>query len=172
MTLAQAGPDLQRGAGRTHRFRIRFCSRCGTLFPGKDVQPDVHGHERVCTECGMGILLACPRDAMLTPQSAFLIATRDLRVSAVSEPAEGILAPESDMVGTGLLQWMSSPLGADELAAGVARAARGTRQVTVLPVHVASHRSRRLGPLEATIASCGPPRGALLVIERVSTRDL
>jgi len=172
MILARPTRERDGDATRTHRFRIRFCSRCGTLFSGKDIHPDVPGRERVCQECGMGVLLACPRDAMLTPQSAFLIVTHDLRISAVSEAAEGLFAPEADLIGSNLLQWMSSPLGADELSSSVARAARGTKQVPVVPVVVAKHRARKLGALEARVASCGPPRGALLVVERTSTRDL
>jgi hypothetical protein len=172
MILAQAARERDRFTARTQRFRIRFCTRCGTLFSGRDAHPDVAGRERVCSECGMGVLLACPREAMLTPQSAFLVVTYDLRVSAVSEAAEELFAPEADVIGTGLLQWMSSPLGADELTSAVARAARGTRQIKDVPVLLPNHRLRRLGPLEARVASCGPPRGALVVVERAAGRDL
>jgi hypothetical protein len=170
MTLAQAARNIERTVGAARR--IRFCSRCGTLDAGRDSRPPAHGRERVCTECGMGILLSCSREALVTAGASFLIVTDDLRVSAVSQTAERMFAPEIEMLGSQLLRWMSSPLGADELAAGVTRTARGSREVINLPVMIANHRSRRWGSLEARIAMCGPPQAALVVVGSVSPMRL
>jgi hypothetical protein len=170
MTLAQAARNIERTVGGARR--IRFCSRCGTLDAGRDKRPLAHGRERVCSDCGMGILLSCSREALVTAGASFVIVTDDLRVSAVSQTAERMFAPEIEMLGSQVLRWMSSPLGADELAAAVSRAARGSREVSSLPVMIANHRSRRWGSLEARIAMCGPPQAALVVVGSVSPTRL
>jgi hypothetical protein len=166
MTLAQAARNIERTVGSARR--IRFCSRCGTLDVGRDRRGFTHGQERVCSDCGMGILLGSDREALVTAGASFVVATDDLRVSAVSQTAERMFAPEIEMLGSQLLNWMSSPLGADELAAAVTRAARGSREVATVPLMIANHRSRRWGSLEARIAMCGPPQGALIVVASVS----
>jgi PAS domain-containing protein len=145
--------------------RVRFCSRCGVIREERELgfnPPDV---ERVCADCGMGVMLVCARDALPTDGMAFLIVTEDLRISAVSEAAERIFGSERELVGTMLFATITSPLGLEELALRVARAASGNRDVILLPIEL--ERGPRVGyyNLEARIGSCGPPRGALVALE-------
>ena len=48
---------------------------------------------RVCTRCGMGMVLTCPRDALPGEAAAFLIIDYELNVSAVSEGGERFFGP-------------------------------------------------------------------------------
>ena len=157
LTLADA-PD--------RKDRVRFCSRCGEeaaprLFTS---QPEAG---RVCASCGLGLVLACAPAAQPAAGSPFLVVTDDLRISAVSEGAEPIFGTEDSLVGTLFLSLISSAIGDAELARRVEAAAKGSRQVVTLPVYAASKQARRGGALAARIASCGPPRGALILIDRV-----
>ena len=142
--------------------RVHFCSRCGAFPTGRDRRrpgPDV---ERVCGVCGMGVMLGSPRGALTHPGAAFVVVTDDLRVSAVSQPAEALFGAEPEVIGSTLLGLISSPLGDDELATRVALAANGGREVVELPVRIQASR----GPesFRARIAPCGPPRGALVTV--------
>jgi hypothetical protein len=143
---------------------IRFCSRCGhpsELPPG---QPHVRG--RVCDRCGMGMLLTCSREALPGEAAAFLIATFDYRVSAVSRAGERIFGDEQSIVGSPLLELIGSPLGNDQLARYVGQAAQQGCDPVVMPVRLLADRgSRTLGTLAARIATCGPPRAALITVE-------
>ena len=114
----------------------------------------------------MGILLTCVRAAQVRVGAPFVIVTDDLRVSAISHAAERILAPESEVVGSTLLSWISSPVGEERLALTIARAASGTRgDVVSLPVDLAVPEGGNARRLEARVAPCGPPRAALLVLQ-------
>jgi hypothetical protein len=143
---------------------IRFCSRCG--HPAKDPrkEPDLL-RERVCRRCGMGLMLSCSRDALPGDAAAFMVVTFDLSVSAVSEVGEAIFGEEQSVIGRPLLELVTSPLGDDLLVRHVARAAQRAYAPVVLPLRLASDDPSGVGTMAARIASCGPPRAALVTVE-------
>lgn len=147
------------------RFAVRFCSRCGEPAeapPRAERTPTV---TRVCRICGMGLLLSCLREALPGAGAAFVIATVELRVSAVSESAELVLGEESRLLGTPLTELLVSPLGETHLARAAGRAALRSREPVVLPVRGVSDRARSAGMLAARVSTCGPPRAALVTVE-------
>jgi hypothetical protein len=143
---------------------IRFCSRCGHPAdePPKRPQP----RNRVCDRCGMGMMLSCARDALPGDAAAFLIATFDLTISAVSEAGEKIFGPEQSLIGQQALDLLSSPMGDDHLARHLWQAAQRACDPVVMPVRLQSgEQAHRVGTLAARIATCGPPRAALVTVE-------
>src|SRR5439155_3412505 len=142
---------------------IRFCSRCGQPSEEPPHRPDLRG--RVCGHCGMGLVLTCGRDAMPGAAAAFVIVNFDLSVSAVSEAGETVFGPEQTLVGMGLLDFVTSPLGDDHLARNVGHAAQRACDPIVMPVRLRSERARSVGTMAARIATCGPPRAALVTVE-------
>jgi hypothetical protein len=151
-------------AGGEHTHPIRFCSRCGRPSEEPPQRPDLRG--RVCERCGMGLMLTCSREALPGAAATFLITTWDLTLSAVSEAGERIFGPEQRLVGQSLLQLLGSPLGDDQLARHVSRAAQRACHPIVIPVRLqAAEAARRVGTMAARIATCGPPRAALVTVE-------
>jgi hypothetical protein len=147
--------------------RTRFCSRCGTTSQEPDAQAVPFGFDRVCGRCGMGIMLTAPRKLFPGPGAAFVVVTREGRISAVSEAAEPLVGEEAGLLGMPIGSALASEQGDDRLARQVTRAAGGGRDVaeaTLAPVPQGSRPAR----LKARIASCGPPRAALLVLERAT----
>ena len=145
MTMAIADRPFLGSVRSALTDRIRFCSRCGVVREEREVgfsPPDV---ERVCADCGMGVMLVCGRDALPAERMAFLIVTEDLRISAVSEAAERIFGSERELVGSMLFATLTCPLGLEELATRVARAAGGDRDV----VRSRSSSSEAHGPASA-----------------------
>ena len=113
-------------------------------------------------------MLTAPRKALPGPGAAFVVVTREGRISAVSEAAEALVGEEAGLLGMPIGSALASEEGDDLLARQVARAAGGGREVaeaTLTPVPQAGSRPARL---TARIANCGPPRAALLVLERAS----
>ena len=113
----------------------------------------------------MGMLLSCRRDALPGAAAAFLIVTFELIVTAVSEAGERIFGKEEELVGGGLLEVVTSPLGDDQLARHTSLAAQRPTDPVVMPLRLTSSRARRVGTLAARIATCGPPRAALVTVE-------
>ena len=144
---------------------IRFCSRCGEPAEEPAKLGERFPRERVCRRCGMGMMLSCSRDAMPGSAAAFLVVTFDLRISAVSEAAERIFGREQSLVGKPLLDVVTSPLGDDQLARHAGQAAQRACDPTVMPVRLASGGAHRVGTMAARIATCGPPRAALITVE-------
>jgi hypothetical protein len=148
----------------TERSRpIRFCSRCG--HPSEEPPGRPARVRRVCDRCGMGMVLTCPRDALPGEAAAFLIVTFELEVSAVSEAGEKIFGSEEGLIGTFLLDLVTSPMGDDKLARQTGMAAQRHCDPVVLPVRLSSERAGEVGTMAARIATCGPPRAALLTVE-------
>jgi hypothetical protein len=112
----------------------------------------------------MGVLLTCAREALPSRLGAFLVVTDNLSISAVSEAAESVFGSEASLVGTSLLSSMSSPLGDDALARLVAEAATGSREIHTVPLYASGAKARRFKRLAGRIATCGPPRAALIVV--------
>lgn len=155
-----AGTETERGRPKP----IRFCSRCGHPADEPPNRPNLRG--RVCTRCGMGMMLTCSRDALPGHAAAFLIATFDLTITAVSEAGEKILGPEQSLVGLHVLDLLRSPMGDDQLARHVGQAAQRACDPVVMPVRLQSgKKARKVGTLAARIATCGPPRAALVTVE-------
>jgi PAS domain-containing protein len=138
----------------------RFCTRCGNL---SDERPDAR--RRVCHDCEMGMLLTCPGDALPGQAAAFLICTYDLTVSAVSESGEQIFGREDELVGRNLLDLVTSPLGDEQVAMHAELAAQRESAPVLMPLRLVSRGGSRMGMLAARIATCEPPRGALVAVE-------
>jgi hypothetical protein len=144
---------------------VSFCSHCGA-------QPSPAGESpasRVCGACGLGLILQARADAAPRAGDAFLVLDRSLAVCAVSEAAERLLATrEPDAVNRHVSDLLM-PAGAEDRGQGseslsvavlwAARGDGGQRSAVVRPANTFGIR------LTARIASCGPPRAALLVLE-------
>jgi hypothetical protein len=113
----------------------------------------------------MGLMLTCGRDALPGAQASFVVVTFELEVSALSEAGEQIFGPEQRVVGRGLLELLTSPLGDDMLARDVGQAAQRACDPSVMPVRLRSPRASTVGTMAARIATCGPPRAALVTVE-------
>jgi hypothetical protein len=113
----------------------------------------------------MGVMLACPRDALPGARAAFLIVTFELRISAVSEGGENVFGPERALAGTPLLEVLTSPAGDERLARHVGMAAQRACEPAVLPVRLRTWDAERLGTMAGRVATCGPPRAALVTVE-------
>jgi hypothetical protein len=113
----------------------------------------------------MGMVLTCPRDALPGEAAAFLVLTYELEVSAVSEAGEKVFGREGRLIGAQLLDLLTSPMGDDQLVRHASVAAQRPSDPVVMPVRLVSDRARRVGTMAARIATCGPPRAALLTVE-------
>jgi PAS domain-containing protein len=142
---------------------IRFCSRCGHPSDEPAGRPELR--RRICDRCGMGMLLSCARDALPGDAAAFVICTYDLTVTAVSQAGERFFGKEEEVMGRHLLDLVTSPLGDDQLARHAGLAAQRACDPVVMPLRLASERANGVGTLAARIATCGPPRAALVTVE-------
>jgi hypothetical protein len=151
--------------GEGRQKPIHFCSRCG--HPAEDPPGHPELKKRVCDRCGMGMVLSCPREALPGEAAAFLILDYELRVSAVSEAGERFFGKEDGVIGAGLLDLVTSPLGDDQLVRKASVAAQRPCEATVMPVRLVAPRGSAggIGTMAARIATCGPPRAALLTVE-------
>jgi hypothetical protein len=142
---------------------ISFCSHCGARPPASGLSPN----SRVCSACGLGLILESRADIAPNAGDAFLVLDRALSVCAVSEAAERLLATsEPDAVNRHITNLLmpaeAGEHGPESLSLAVAWAARGggaTRTTIVRPANTFGIR------LTARIGSCGPPQAALLVLE-------
>lgn len=137
-----------------------FCSHCG-LAP----QGDAAAAARVCSSCGMGLVLQARGEVVPTPADAFLVVDSVLGVGALSAAAERFLAvEEADVVHrpvTELITAADSESVGTDLGSAVVWAAggdRSARELHVRPVNTFGVRYlARIGP-------CGPPSAAVVVL--------
>jgi hypothetical protein len=141
----------------------RFCSRCGA---GHQSASEPRASDiRVCDACGMGVLLQCSSSALPGQREMFLIVTSDLRVSAVSETAEPVFGIEEKVLGQDVRELLSCPLGDDAFAQRISQAAVSATEPTTMPACCKSEAEAGGGMMAAKIATCGPPRAALVAVE-------
>jgi hypothetical protein len=146
--------------------RRRFCSRCGEPAidpPAGDAPPPFE--QRVCGACGMGVLLRCGSAALPGTGTSFMVVTRTLEIGAVSEAAEVIFGPEEKLLGKGLLELISSPVGDRKLGRAVSQAALRVHDPLTLPARLNGERAEAIGTMACRISTCGPPRAALVSVE-------
>jgi hypothetical protein len=113
----------------------------------------------------MGVLLSCSREALPGEAAAFVICSYELAVTAVSRAGEGVFGREEEVVGKQLLELVTSPLGDDQLARHAGLAAQRACDPIIMPLRLRSPEADDVGMLAARIATCGPPRAALVTVE-------
>jgi hypothetical protein len=114
----------------------------------------------------MGVVLSCPRDALPGEAAAFLILNWELQVCAVSEAGERYFGAQEGLVGMHLLDVVTSPLGDDQLCRNAEIAAQRPCDPVVMPVRLLRRAGvTNVGTMAGRIATCGPPRAALLTVE-------
>jgi PAS domain-containing protein len=140
-----------------------FCGHCGRSPEGEELPA---GSSRVCTKCGMGLLLQAPIETAPTPTDPFLVIDGSLTICAVSRQAERLLGvAETEAVNRHIAEFLvpgdAETESGENLASLVAWAARGeapSKNVVVRPTNTYGVRYwARVGP-------CGPPTAALLVL--------
>jgi hypothetical protein len=144
-----------------------FCSYCG--HPPMGAWRD-RAH-RVCMRCEMGVVLHAPTRTAPRHDDPFLIVDRQLAVQAVSRLAELALSVEEpaglDVPLEEFLICDSGDRGQRELAALVELAFAGAEPSNRLELRTVADPEIRL---QGRVTSCGPPRGALIVLTAVAGR--
>jgi PAS domain-containing protein len=142
-----------------------FCGHCASPSPGGAPPPP---NERVCNSCGLGLLLEAREDAVPTDRDAFLVVDSSLLVQAMSKQAEAFLGvTEEDAIDKPVAELLvpadAEAQGRTSFAAAIVEAANGddpeTSRRFVRPWNTFGVRMR------TRIATCGPPRAALVVLE-------
>jgi hypothetical protein len=122
----------------------------------------------VCPSCGLGLLLETREDALPEAHEAFLVVDSSLMVQALSAEAQSLLGvEEEEAVDTPVAELLvpadAEAQGRTGFAASIVEAAEGNARESgqgyVRPWNTFGVRMR------ARIATCGPPRAALVVLE-------
>ncbi len=127
---------------------VHFCTHCGALSDASS--------RRVCSACGLGVVLTCAPGVLPRPGAAFLVVKSDLRVSAASAAVEPLLGDPDALVGQPLLDVLSGDLA---LPRWIARAAMGSHRVVSVALRKGTRR------VNGRVARCGDPAAALLILE-------
>jgi PAS domain-containing protein len=139
-----------------------FCGHCGrSPEPGSEVPAS-----RVCSTCGMGLLLQAPAEAAPSPKDPFLVVDGALTICALSRQAEKLLGvSETEAVNRHIADFLvpgdAEGASGENFGSLLAWAVRGetpSSSVVVRPTNTFGVRYwARVGP-------CGPPNAALLVL--------
>jgi hypothetical protein len=158
LTLVSGGRDTP----ETFRW---FCGHCAAPSPGGAPPAPT---ARVCARCGLGLLLETREDAVPDARDAFLVVDSRLLVQAMSREAQTLLGmAEEDAIDRPVVELLVPADAEGEsrggLAAAIAEAAAGDDpeggRAYVRPWNTFGVRMR------ARIATCGPPRAALIVLD-------
>jgi PAS domain-containing protein len=145
-----------------------FCGHCATVTPNGDPPPPT---ARVCPACSLGLLLETRSDIVPSSKDAFLVVDSALLIQAVSRRAETLLeVTESTTVNQPLVQLL---VPADAEAAGPSRLAMAVTAAMHSddPVDTFVRPWNTFGVrMRATVAPCGPPRAALVVLDAARPR--
>ena len=142
-----------------------FCGHCAAPAPNGAAPPPT---ARVCVSCGLGLLLEAREDAVPDSRDAFLVVDSRLLIQAMSREAQALLGvTEEDSVDTPVAELLvpadAEAQGRTGFAAAIAQAADGqdpdTASAVVRPWNTFGVRMR------TRIATCGPPRAALIVLD-------
>jgi hypothetical protein len=139
-----------------------FCGHCGAQPSARTPAPIA----RVCDACGLGLLLEARSDAAPTIDEAFLVIDSSLAVQAMSRRAELLLGVREEQAVNCHVSELLIPADSEGvepvgLAVAITRAARGDEDALRTVVRPSNTFGVRL---QARIATCGPPRAALLVL--------
>jgi PAS domain-containing protein len=129
---------------------------------------------RVCRSCGLGVMLETRKDIAPSHRDAFLVIDSALLVQALSWRAETLLGVTEESAVNRPVVELLAPADAEAgrpagFAAALADAAAGADDPVTAFVRPWNTFGVRL---RARIASCGPPRAALVVLEDQPSRRL
>jgi PAS domain-containing protein len=142
-----------------------FCGHCAAPSPGGSAPAPA---ARVCASCGLGLLLEAREDAVPSSGDAFLVVDSRLLVQAMSRAAQTLLGISEEHavdkpVAELLVPADAEAQGPTGFAAAIVEAADGLdpelSRSHVRPWNTFGVRIR------ARIATCGPPRAALIVLD-------
>ena len=142
-----------------------FCGHCAAPSPNGAAPPPT---ARVCASCGLGLLLEAREDAVPDSRDAFLVVDSQLLIQAMSREAQTLLGVTEEAaidkpVADLLVPADAEAQGRAGFAAAIAQAADGqdpeSARAFVRPWNTFGVR------LRAKIATCGPPRAALIVLD-------
>jgi hypothetical protein len=142
-----------------------FCGHCAAPSPHSGPPPP---NQRVCPSCGLGLLLEAREDAVPGSRDAFLVVDASLLVQAMSKQAQTFLGVTEELAVNKPVAELLVPADAEAqgktgFAAAITQAADSQDPETacrvVRPWNTFGVRMR------ARIATCGPPRAALIVLE-------
>jgi hypothetical protein len=142
---------------------VRFCGFCAHVPPAADIG------SRICTACGLGVVLEAAADIAPAPGEPFLVVDRTLSICALSESgAERLGVDEQDAVNRPLLELLEpadmAAVGPSALTGALLAAGDGVLRVVVRPAGTFGVRLRaRIGP-------CGSPPATLVVLEPLGRR--
>jgi PAS domain-containing protein len=125
---------------------------------------------RVCSLCGLGVVITAAEDLAPQEGESFVIVDRQLKLCALSRGAERLLGVDEPEAVHRLVSDFLEPADAeagdgDELLKGiVSSAAMGFAPATSIVVRPAGEYGVRYA---ARVGSCGPPEGALIVLGTV-----
>jgi PAS domain-containing protein len=148
-----------------------FCGHCAA--PAQGDQPPAP-MARVCRSCGLGVMLETRADIAPSHRDAFLVIDSSLLVQAMSWRAETLLGVTEDSAVNRPVMQLLVPADAEAgrpagFAAALVEAAAGADE----PVNAFIRPWNTFGVrLRARVASCGPPRAALVVLEDQQARSL
>ncbi len=138
-----------------------FCGHCAASYDGAPAPA-----ARVCSACGLGVLLETREDVAPGPGEAFVVIDGALSIHAVSQGAERLLSTSEEMaLGRPVTELLvpadAEALGPSSFAGSVLEvmASEEPARVVVRPWNTFGVRMR------AQIGSCGPPRAALVVLD-------
>jgi PAS domain-containing protein len=141
-----------------------FCGHCAVPSPtGAPPAP----YSRVCSECGLGLLLETLSGAVPEPDEAFLVVDSSLLVQGLSRRAEKLLGLSEELAVNRLVSDLlvvadadpSKPSAFAEAITDTMTSEPQVGRAFVRPWNTYGVRMR------VRIAPCGPPRAALLVLE-------
>ena len=164
--MTSSRPELRLVQGATEA-RVPwkwFCGRCAAPAAG-DIPPDPTA--RVCTSCGLGLLLESRADALPAPDNAFLVIDASLLIQGLSCRAEELLSLPEELAVNRPVSDLVVPADAEAasrsgFAAAIVQAIDGTSEPVTAYVRPWNTFGVRM---RARVAACGPPRAALVVLD-------
>jgi hypothetical protein len=142
---------------------VWFCGHCAA--PSPNAAPPAPNH-RVCTACGLGLMLESRKDLVPSTRDSFVVVDSTLLVQAVSRRAETLLGVSEEMAINRPITELLVPADAEAQAGSRFAASVAEALATEEPVQAFVRPWNTFGVrMRVRIASCGPPRAALLVLD-------
>jgi hypothetical protein len=148
---------------------VWFCGHCAAPAPPEEAPAPV---TRVCSACGLGVMLETRSDLAPDDGDAFLVVDASLLVQGMSLRAEALLAMEEERaINKPVSELLVAPDAEAGRPGGFAAAIAEAVSGDEAPVSKVVRPWNTFGVrMRARIGACGPPRAALVVLEAAPSR--